>query len=252
MTIKETELVNYGELYDYYQGVVYDRAVLCTSLIGLVDFDRPKRVLDCACGTGLPALDLAERGLDVECTDGSEAMALQFNRNAVRRGVQARAKVRKWVELPLSYEGAFDFVMCRGNSLIYCDTWLDCDGPPARQSVLIENIQAIRRCVSPGGTLLVDIAEATVGSTARRFAEKLIEGRRVCVQEEVRVEGARREWTHTIEVDGVPYTHSFRSSSLGPSELKEALYSIGAVSVERVVVAGERPSYVVFRVRFES
>src|SRR5215217_8548583 len=88
---------------------------------GVLDQLAPgARVLDCAAGTGTLAVGLALRGLDVTATDASAAMVERARALAERRGVALRTLECAWDELGRQeLGGAFDAVLCVGNSLAH-------------------------------------------------------------------------------------------------------------------------------------
>jgi SAM-dependent methyltransferase len=78
------------------------------------------RILDCAAGTGQLAVGLALRGFDVTATDASGAMVERTRALGRERGASLRAERCTWAELPTgSWGGAFDAVLCVGNSLTH-------------------------------------------------------------------------------------------------------------------------------------
>src|SRR5664279_5947955 len=59
------------ELCMYFE---FDRAKTVDGIAEWLGPPSGLRVLDCACGSGFPALGLIAKGYDVTCTDGSELM----------------------------------------------------------------------------------------------------------------------------------------------------------------------------------
>src|SRR5438309_2204240 len=97
----------------------YDRAELVAGLEEWLGGEKDKKILDCACGTGFPAIDLIQKGYNITCTDGSELMLKEFKRNADAAGVRASTHCIRWGDLSGHFRSEFDIVMCRGSSLIY-------------------------------------------------------------------------------------------------------------------------------------
>jgi SAM-dependent methyltransferase len=86
----------------------------------LAEVPSGARVLDCAAGTGQLAVGLARRGYAVTATDASAQMIERARALAARRGVALRAETCAWEELPgRGWDGAFDLVLCVGNSLTH-------------------------------------------------------------------------------------------------------------------------------------
>jgi predicted TPR repeat methyltransferase len=69
---------DFAEVFDYFQVAIYDRAVLAEPVTVLLRDAQSRHVLDCACGTGLPAIDLRAMGFDIDCGDADASMLDQF------------------------------------------------------------------------------------------------------------------------------------------------------------------------------
>jgi len=167
------------------------------------------RLLDCAAGTGFPALDLIEHaadlGLDeVHVCDGDPVMVRELLRQAKSRRIAADALnprrrpartprqalddlVINWSDLNV-VRGTYEYVMCRGNSLVYADTWTGLDEVTTRKAIR-RHMSKMAERIEPGGYLHVD------------GPWKLAEGARVVldspglrITEEVRDQLGCREW----------------------------------------------------------
>jgi SAM-dependent methyltransferase len=131
------------------------------------------RVLDCAAGTGQLAVGLALEGFDVVASDASPAMADRVRALAVEHGVEVPAFVARWDELGAQrWEGAFDAVLCVGNSLTHAA------GTRARRGALARMAAVLR----PGGLLAV---------TSRNWERVRERGSGIEVADEVVVRGGR-------------------------------------------------------------
>ena len=132
------------------------------------------RVLDCACGTGTLAVGLALRGHEVAATDASAAMVARTQRLAAANGAAVDASVCRWEALPeRGWEGAFDVVLCVGNSLPHAA------GRAGRRAAL----RAMAGCLRAGGRLVVTSRtweRVRAAGSRLEVAERLVEraGRR--------------------------------------------------------------------------
>ena len=210
------------------------------------------RVLDCACGSGFPAIDLAARGYDMVCSDGSARMLELFHRNVAERGVDLRADLVRWEELTDHHgPAAFDVVMCRGCSLLYAGTW-DADTRPDR-TVLVAAIGQFAACVRPGGRLYVDTARGA--DLDRRDAlwspvrEMRLDGHHIELREVVvnRPDEALRSWRSWLTIDGVTHEFARTSHYLRTEELIGLLTEAGLTDVHREHVEGEHYDVIVGR-----
>jgi SAM-dependent methyltransferase len=108
--------------------------------------DSPLRVLDAACGTGMHAIALAKKGYQVTGADLSAGMIERARANAAGLGMQVRFETAGFGELKRAFgPGAFDALLCLGNSLPHVLSPLDL-------AVALVDFAA---CLRPGGLLLV-------------------------------------------------------------------------------------------------
>jgi len=76
-----------------------------------------RRVLDVACGSGQHAIALMQRGYEVTGVDLSSGMIERAKANAATAGVAGRFVIGSFGELASQVGGAFDALLCLGNSL---------------------------------------------------------------------------------------------------------------------------------------
>ncbi|GHC99508.1 hypothetical protein GCM10010313_09700 [Streptomyces violarus] len=202
------------------------------------------RILDCACGSGFPALELIRRGYDVTCTDGSELMLTHFRRNARLEGLDVRPELMLWEDLPRRHAEGFDVVMNRGGgNYIYAGAWDD-EGL-ADQAAMAEAIGQWVACVRPGGRFYVDITRAA--DLERREDQSvvhptlLIGQHTVDIAETISIDRSTgiRTWSSTLTVDGTPWEFQRRSRYLRHDQLIEILKGCGLADVRKTPVAGE-------------
>ncbi len=110
---------------------------------------RPVRVLDSACGTGMHAIRLAQEGFTTAGTDLSENMVKRARANAREADVTTLFKCARFGEISDSlYQSPllpFDSILSLGNSLPHLTT------PAAVRAALID----MAACLRPGGLLLL-------------------------------------------------------------------------------------------------
>ena len=122
----------------------------------------PKRILDCGCGSGEFTIALAKRGYAIDCSDGDALMADATRQASEAAGLALDPKVLRWCELSRHFEGGYDVVMLRGNSLPYVLSWgnqedqfrIDCE--KADES-LVRSFRAIREQLRRGGIFYFDM-----------------------------------------------------------------------------------------------
>lgn len=202
-----------------------------------------QRILDCACGSGFPAIELARRGYDITCSDGSEAMLEHFRRNAAREAVDVPATHARWENLAYHHDSTFDVVMCRGASFPYAGTW-DMDSPPSRE-MLSTSIRQFAACLRPGGRLYLDLPHAA--DLSRRKPQRVrhprlkVGSHTIDLAETVTNHPDRRirRWETRLTVNGRTTTFERRSHLLWPHELAELFHDAGLGNPHRESVRGE-------------
>ncbi len=170
---------SYGTLAGIYEWLVPESLLTPEGSVAafaqVVDaLDRGARVLDCATGTGQPAVGLRLMGFEVTASDASRAMVERTRRLAAERSVELPTVVCRWEQLvDQGWSGSFDAVFCVGNSLTHAP------GQSARRTALAQMAGALR----PGGMLVVtsrnwELVRDQVSGL--RIAERLVErdGRR--------------------------------------------------------------------------
>lgn len=215
-----------------------------------------RNVLDCAAGTGFPALDLAAMGWDIHCTDGDPAMIAILTDQASERGLDISRLapprrpgiqvpdgqsplVLNWTELeriPLRY----DYVLCRGNSLAYADTWAG--RTRVASDVLVATyLERIMRRVRPGGYLHVDAPwQLELPTESYRSV-----GGSGSIWEQVTADDTHREWTVSFKLPPSTQPTKFRrySSLLTIDRVEVILKELGMEDTTPFEMDGERPAF---------
>ena len=220
------------------------------SLISFLRKRKVQTVLDCACGIGFPAIELKRAGFDVYCTDGSKQMIERFRLNLKKAGVEIPHQVLDWRRLSF-LDKKFDAVLCRGNSLIYLDSW-ESEVQLPDFSVKVEiALRQMRSVLSEHGLLYVDMtSENEYGQES-----PLVEGmgtRIVNSQSMTLIWKVNHDWVNRIRticsirrVEDTVFVHDYHSFLLRHRELRDLLSKAGFENTERIVLAGEN-SYDVF------
>jgi glycine/sarcosine N-methyltransferase len=110
----------YDELGDDYDRMVSWEERLAREerfMRGLFMAHGTRRVLDCACATGMHAVAFALWGLESAAADLSPVMVEHARTNARTAGVSVDLRVAGFGQMAAAFEGKFDAVTCLGNSL---------------------------------------------------------------------------------------------------------------------------------------
>lgn len=238
-----------GALWELCVFLEWDRAKAVDGIATWLGAPASQRILDCACGSGFPALDLARRGYNVVCSDGSPAMAEHFARNADLLGVELRTEVVRWEDLGARFTDPFDVVMCRGGgSLLYAGTWDD-DVAPHRPAIRAALEQFVE-CLRPGGRFYVDITNAenlTTHEEHRNAYPPLLVGDHQIEFSEVVTpdpDAGVRTWHSWLNIDGRATEFERRSHFVTHDELIAEMAAAGLVGIRRESIPGE--TYTVF------
>lgn len=270
----EPEQLSFGEAFDWYGRTMYDADAVAENLASTLRSVKARRVLDCAAGSGMPALQLHQKygtedgrlelddgdGTDsiveLACSDGSLAMVQQFNYNAKSLGIEAHCELRDWLELDPS-AGPYDFILCRGNSLIYATTW---DGGDAVADLggIEDCLRSFAASLEPGGYLQVDAPKHLKldlqATSARRTYEEYIDAA-VNIVETVRETATGRHWECAIEVypnDGCTKRLEFgrHSAKLTIDDVAELLAKVGFDPGEPFQPVGDRRGHETLLARY--
>ncbi|MBO4210382.1 class I SAM-dependent methyltransferase [Micromonospora echinofusca] len=240
----DEQVVDIGTLWELCMYFEFDRERTADDIARWLGPPAGQRILDCACGSGFPALELIQRGYDVTCTDGSEAMLRHFHRNARIEGLDVRAEQVLWEDLPKRYADQFDVVMNRGGgNYIYAGAWDD-EGL-ATQEAMAEAIGQWIACLKPGGRFYVDITRAEdLERTDPQVSDHptlLIGDHRVDILERIEIDRSTgiRTWSSTLTIDGVSHDFRRRCRFLRHDQLREILVAAGLTGVEKVDIPGE-------------
>lgn len=106
--------------------------------------DRPVRVLDAACGTGMHVIELARRGYAADGADLSAGMIDKARANAAAAGLAARFEAVGFGGLAAAFQG-YDAVLCLGNSLPHV----------LEPDALAATLADFAACLRSGGLLLI-------------------------------------------------------------------------------------------------
>jgi SAM-dependent methyltransferase len=233
-----------GRVWDLCVSAEFDRDEVVRGIARWLGAPDGLCVLDCACGTGFPALDLHRLGYEITCTDGSEYMLERFRQNAQAAGVTLEPKQARWEELGTLYPSAFDVVLCRGCSLIYAGTW-DTGAKPD-WSALVSAVENFARCLRPGGRLYVDTTpeEELQGEYPQvaEYAPRMIEGHRVGWREHLTADpqaGVRR-WRVSLDIDDSHVEFERMSHYVPHAQFVSLLEGAGLRDVGRAEIPGER------------
>jgi len=272
-TTKPGTHTDFADLYEKYLDAVYDSIARAktgngrwrlTRQIGNEIRDRGARdVLDCAAGTGFPGLNLIAMGSDYgidtfHLTDGDPDMIRVLRRRSAALGVEvplpdqvqwdsAGADAVKivdplvllWSELGRIGRKPYDYVLCRGNSLAYADTWTGSHDIPSHETI-VSYLRQIALKVRPGGYLHIDAPwEATLTERKHRS----VASGAVSIWEQVESGDDHRYWSVDFKLPSETLRFGRYSSLLTIHDLATALDQMGFDETTPFTMAGERENF---------
>jgi SAM-dependent methyltransferase len=123
---------------------------------------RFKRIIDCGCGTGNASIGLKKKyGYEVLCVDSSKFMIDKLKKNIKKEKCSIEVLECDWRDLKkhfISSKEKFDIVICRGNSLIYVNSWeKNSLLPNVAVDGIKESLLNFYEILNPRGILYIDI-----------------------------------------------------------------------------------------------
>lgn len=139
--------MDYDRFVNWPSRLAFEMPFIESQLNRLGETEKPLRVLDAACGTGMHVIALAERGFKADGADLSEKMVEKAKVNAATAGVMSRFKAAGFDVLQRDFADSlpYDAVLCLGNSLPHLTNLAD----------LQNALNDFSACLKPGGMLLV-------------------------------------------------------------------------------------------------
>jgi SAM-dependent methyltransferase len=243
MTVQNlTQTLDMADLWQTCLLFEYDRRRLVDGIASWLETVPHERVLDCACGSGFPALDLIAAGFSITCSDGSIRMLSKFERAAAAAGLRVTPHLVLWRELTTFFEPHFDVVMCRGSSLIYAGAWDDRAEP--NPDAIAEAIRNFAATVRPGGIVYLDTTSAENLRTEierNKYPTRIIDGHSVLLSEIIRTDRSRhiRTWSSQLTVDGEVFEFERHSYYLPHDHLARMMTAAGLTDVQQLRIDGE-------------
>lgn len=237
--------MNLAQLWDICISLMWDD----TYINGLENFCRKRNIntiLDCAGGTGFPTINLARRGWSITYVDASQEMVDGFQHNVQSEKLNIPFQRANWIELSDVITGRFDLVLCRGNSLVYVDSWGAHNISEKTLDHISRSMQNFYTVLNNGGWLYVDVISHKEFAKKsypiiEDFGEKNINGKNVKLVWELNHDYERnmRTWRATVDIDGDQKEFVNYSYLLTHEMLRGMMTKAGFTNVEQVQINGE-------------
>lgn len=260
----------YEEYLDTVYGACEDpqfcgRRLLAAEIGSEIASRNARRVLDCAAGTGFPALDLAAvppiKDFVIHCTDNDRPMlSILADRIATTYGPEHGVQLLQlapemsfrprtvdierlfldWADLG-KIGRPYDYVMCRGNSLVYASSWAG-GKTVASPDKIVSLLRSITEKVKVGGYLHID-APRHLDERDQEFTTRTSADGETTIWERVRTEAEYRHWLLSFKSAAAAVKFQRFSTLLTIDDVGRALKSMGFSDTKTREIEHERPGF---------
>ncbi len=242
--------MNVAEMWDICIKFMWDENYI-NELDQFLKSNNTKTILDCGGGTGFPSINLKKRGWDISYCDTDKTMFQHFQNKIKEQNIQIPHFLSSWLELSKNIDQKFDAVLCRGNSLIYVDSW-NVEKLKLTKKNIQKSLEEFYNILDEKGLLYVDIINEKEFNKDKYplteyFGEKVINNQKVKVIWELThdYKNKIRTWKCIITINDKKYEFVNYSYLLEHKELINLLKGIGFKNVKETMIAGEN-NYNVF------
>jgi len=210
-------------------------------------YHNVKTILDCGGGTGFPSIELKKLGWDMTYSDCSDIMIGYFKRNLEQNKIEIPIYKVRWQELSQKIPQKFDALICRGNSLIYSDSWKLNMVEEIKKEDIKKIIGEFYKMLNKNGLLYVDITNKKAFDQkeypiVKNYGEKIIDGKKIELTVKLTHDNKnkRRRFNGIFVIDGERYEFDFYVYLYHPDELRSVLKEVGFRKVEETKIEGEK------------
>ena len=158
MSDQSKNMQDFASIWDYQARDMWGKDY-AQALADLLKTYDTTMILDCAGGTGFPAIEFKQQGLSISYSDGSQDMLTLFNEKRFEKKLTIPTYLSSWQALPDRVPYSYDAVLCRGNSLLFMGAYL-VEDPQSHETVLANMELALKGMfskVADDGLLYIDI-----------------------------------------------------------------------------------------------
>lgn len=151
-----------------------------------------------------------------------------------------------WLDMDKKIQKKFDVVLCRGNSLIYVDSWDNNIIGSETKEHIKRSLKIFYNLLNPGGLLYIDLTHRKEFNQLHypiieEFGEKIIDGNKIKLRWELDHDYQKkiRIWKSVIWVNEQRFESSSQSYLLEHKELISLLKEVGFSQVKEARIDGE-------------
>ncbi len=234
-----------AELWDICIKFMWDSSYI-RSLDSLFRKNNIKTILDCGGGTGFLSLELKKLGWNITYSDSNKLMFEHFEKKLEASKLRIPHFLINWTELSTEIKQKFDVVLCRGNSLIYVDSWDKNKISGITKEKIKKALQEFYNKLNNGGFLYIDLINKKEFDKSKypiieEFGEKIIDGKKIKLTWELTHDYKRRirTWKSVLVINGQKREFVYYSYLLRHEELISLLRQVGFNRIEEAKINGE-------------
>jgi len=209
-------------------------------------------ILDVGGGAGFPSIELKKLGWNITYSDRDEAMFSIFREKLQKENLETPYHISNWIELTQNIPQKFDAILCRGNSLIYVDSWGNNKISKNTKENIKRSLNEFFNILNKNGLLYIDVINKKEYDQPKYpiiedFGEKVIDGKKLKLIWELThdYKNKIRIWKSILIIDKEKYESTYYSYLLRHEELVDLLKEVGFSRVEETKIEGEN-NYDVF------
>ena len=207
--------------------------------------NKVKKILDCGGGTGFPSIPLKKHEWDISYCDNNPIMVRHFQKELQKQNLKIPTYTSSWVDLSKNIKENFDAILCRGNSLIYVNSW-DINKPELNKENIKKTLQEFHKKLNENGLLYIDLINKKEFHREKypileEIGEKIIDGKKIKITWELFHDYDKkiRKCNIIMKVDDKTEITTLYSYLLEHSKLINLMKEIGFKDVKEVNIDGE-------------
>mgnify|MGYP001611968181 FL=1 len=172
-------------------------------------------------------------------------MIRHFQKELQKQNLKIPTYTSSWVNLSKNIKDKFDAILCRGNSLIYVNSW-DINKPELNKENIKKTLQEFHKKLNENGLVYIDLINKSEFHREKypileEIGEKIIDGKKIKITWELfhDYDTKIRKCNTIMKTDDKKEVTTLYSYLLEHSELINLMKEIGFKDVKEVNIDGE-------------
>lgn len=233
-----------AEVWEICIKFMWDKSYV-TGLNNFLTKNKVKTILDCGGGTGFPSIPLKKLGWDISYCDNNSVMVRHFQKELQKQNLRIPTYTSSWMQLSKNIKENFDAILCRGNSLIYVNSW-DINKPELNKENIRKTLQEFHKKLNENGLVYIDLINKKEFHREKypileEIGEKIIDGKKIKITWGLFHDYDKkiRKCNIIMKIDDETKVTTLYSYLLEHSELINLMKEIGFKDVKEVNIDGE-------------